>query len=234
MAAPGVPTLPSATRRPAGALGTFWGSTIGKKVVMAVSGLIMVGFVVGHVFGNLLVFRGAEQMNHYAAFLKSTGGLLWAVRGVLLASLVLHVVAAVQLTAAQRAARPAAYHRRDPQVSTIASRTIRWGGGLLLAFIIFHLLHFTLGTVHPRFSETDVYSNIVVGFSDWRVSAFYILAMAGLGLHLYHGAWSSLRTLGLHRASAAPLKRRLVLLLAVAVWLGFTAIPVAVLAGLVR
>ena len=140
-------------------------STIGKKAIMAVTGLIMVGFVVGHVLGNLLVFRGPERLNEYAALLRSTGGLLWAVRAVLLAAVILHIVAAVQLTRRKEAARPVGYSKHEPQVSTFASRSIRWGGLLLTAFIAFHLLNFTTGTFHPGpFGHTDVYGNMVRGF----------------------------------------------------------------------
>lgn len=212
----------------------FWQSTIGKKVVMAATGLIMVGFVVGHALGNLLIFQGPERVNAYAAFLKSTGGALWVVRGVLLASVVLHAVAAVQLTRRARAARPVGYEARAPQVSTLASKTIGWGGALLAVFIVYHLLHFTFGGVHPSFSHADVYSNMIVGFSNPVVSAFYIVAMAALGLHLYHGVWSSMRTMGVSPGSPHPLHRRVALVLAVLVWLGFTVIPVAVLAKVVE
>ncbi|MGH7717368.1 MAG: succinate dehydrogenase cytochrome b subunit [Gemmatimonadaceae bacterium] len=212
----------------------FYRSTIGKKLVMAVTGLIMVGFVVGHVSGNLLVFRGRTALNAYAAFLKDTGALLWLVRGLLLASLLLHVVAAVQLTRRDLQARPVGYGRREAQVSTFASRTIRWGGVALLLFIVYHLLHFTTGTLHPSFSRTDVYHNMVAAFQVWWVSAIYVAAMIALGLHLYHGGWAAVRTLGFSKPGENPLRHRVAAVLAVAVWLGFTVIPVAVLAGLVR
>src|SRR5215203_4211630 len=118
----------------------FWHSTVGKKVVMAVTGLIGVGFVIGHMVGNLQMFQGPAKMNAYGYFLKHTvGGALWLVRGVLLASVILHVVAAVQLTRRKQAARPVGYTKWEPQISTFASRTIRWGGFLLLAFIVFHI-----------------------------------------------------------------------------------------------
>ncbi|MGI9078885.1 MAG: succinate dehydrogenase cytochrome b subunit [Gemmatimonadaceae bacterium] len=209
----------------------FWRSTIGKKMVMAVTGIIMIGFVVGHLLGNLLVFRGPEKLNSYAAFLRGTGGALWMARLVLLASVILHVVAAVQLTRLERRARPIGYYRKEPQVSTLAARTIRWGGLLIFFFVVLHLLHFTTGTVHPTFNKTDVYANMISAFRVPWISALYIVAMAALGLHLYHGTWSSIRTLGMNRASRDPLKRRAAALLATAVWLGFTIIPVAILAG---
>ncbi|MDQ6830151.1 MAG: succinate dehydrogenase cytochrome b subunit [Gemmatimonadota bacterium] len=213
----------------------FWRSTIGKKIVMAVTGLIFVGFVIGHLSGNLLVFRGPEKINAYSAFLHSLGGLLWVVRVVLLVSVILHATAAYQLTALARAARPIGYAEYAPQVSTFAARTIRWGGTLILVFVILHLLHFTTGTLQPvPFSEHDVYANVVGAFRIWWVAALYIVAMIALGLHLYHGAWSSFRTLGAIRPSAHPLKRTVAAAVAVLVWLGFTLVPVAILIGYVR
>jgi succinate dehydrogenase / fumarate reductase cytochrome b subunit len=214
---------------------SVWRSTLVKRIVMAVTGLIMVGFIIGHVFGNLLIFRGPDALNHYAAFLKGLGELLWLARAILLVSVVLHVVAAVQLTRLAHAARPVGYHRRHPQVSTFAARTIRWGGALILLFVVLHVLHFTTGTIHPvRFSADDVYANVVGSFRVWWVSAFYIAAMIALALHLYHGAWSSFRTLGVSRTRSDPLHRNVATVVAAFVWFGFTAIPVAVLLGVVR
>ncbi len=223
---------------------TLYRSTIGKKVIMAVTGLLLVGFVIGHMAGNLQVFAGAVTMNEYASFLKSLGKFLWLARIGLLAALVLHVLMAWQLTRIKRNARPIDYARRQPQVSTVASRTMRWGGVLLLVFIVFHILHFTTGTLfpaasvpdaaYPGFSKTDVYGNLISGFRNLWVSAFYIVAMLFLMLHLFHGAWASVRTLGLTRASAHPLERRVATAIAVVVWLGFSVIPVAVLLGVIR
>ena len=215
------------------AVGRFWRSTIGKKIVMAVTGLIGVGFVIGHMAGNLQVFLGPEKFNAYAAFLKSLGGLLWLVRGVLIVAVVLHVVAAVQLTRMRGQARPIAYRSGgQKEVSTYASRTIRWGGALLLFFIIFHILHYTTLDIFPDYSHTDAYGNVIKGFSKWWVVLLYVVAMAALGLHLFHGAWSSLRTLGASPSSDQPLKRRIALVVAVVVWLGFTVIPLGVFFGL--
>ena len=214
----------------------FYQAAIGKKVVMGVTGLIGIGFVIGHMAGNLLVFRGADAMNAYARFLKNTGELLWLVRIVLISALVLHVIAAWQLTLQNRAARPVGYVDRKPQVTTLASRTMRWGGALLLIFIVLHILHFTTGTLKPGgvYDAADVYGNVVASFRIWWVSLFYVIAMISLGLHLYHGAWSSVRSLGFAQPSGNPLRRKVALAVAVVVWLGFTAIPVAVFAGLVR
>jgi succinate dehydrogenase / fumarate reductase cytochrome b subunit len=211
----------------------FWGSTIGKKVVMAVTGLIGVGFVIGHMLGNLQVFLGPAKFNAYAHFLRSLGELLWVVRAVLVAAVVLHVVAAVQLSRRRWVARPVAYKQGSQhEVSTLASRTIRWGGALLLLFIVFHILHFTTLDIFRDYSPTDVYANVMRGFGVWWVVLLYVAAMAALGLHLYHGIWSSLRTLGASKASTDPLKRPVAATLAIVVWLGFTAIPIAIFAGL--
>jgi succinate dehydrogenase / fumarate reductase cytochrome b subunit len=214
----------------------FYRSTVGKKIVMAVTGVIGIVFLIGHALGNLLAFRGPRALNSYSHFLKSTGELLWLVRAVLLISVVLHVTAAYQLTMQNRAARPIGYAHLDPQVSTFAARTMRWGGALLLVFIVFHILHFTTGTVRPAgfFSRGDVYANVVGSFRIWWVVLFYVAAMIALGAHLYHGAWSSVRTMGLAQPSEYPLHRRFALVLAVLLWIAFTAVPVAVVLGLIR
>jgi len=232
-------TVPSAaavprTRAQRGAIARFWHSSVGKKAVMAVTGLMMVAFLVVHVLGNLQVFEGPLKINEYSATLHGLGLLLWVARGGLLAALVLHVIAAYQLTRRSQGARSVGYADREPQVSTFAARTIRWGGVLLLVFIVLHLLHFTFGTIHPAFDRKDVYGNMVAAFQMWWVVVLYLLAMIGLGLHLYHGTWSSIRTLGLTRASTDPFRRRVSAALVWAIYLGFSIIPIAVLAGIVK
>src|SRR3954468_4260311 len=217
---------------------TLYRSTIGKKAIMAVTGLMLVGFVIAHMAGNLQMFAGPAKMNGYAAFLKSTGELLWIARLGLLAATILHVLMAWQLTRIKNAARPVGYQKREPQVSTLASRTMRWGGVLLLVFIVFHILHFTTGTVfpiasrpdaqYPAFSHTDVYGNVVSAFRNPFVVAFYVVAMLFLLLRLFHGAWSSVRTLGLSKPSRDPLHRRVSTVIAVVVWLGFVSLPLGV------
>ena len=202
---------------------------------MAVTGLIMVGFVIVHMLGNLQAFLGAEKLNSYGAMLHGPlHEILLLLRVVLLLSLILHVVAAIQLTRIDRAARPIGYARQEPQAATVASRTLRWGGVLLLAFIIYHLLHFTVGSVHPDFIEGDAYHNLVTGLRPPLVAVFYLLAMAGLGLHLYHGAWSGFRSLGAAKAGPNPLHRPIARVIAVLVWLGFSVVPVAVVMGWLR
>ena len=210
----------------------FWRSTIGKKVVMAVTGLIGIGFVIGHMLGNLQMFQGPAKMNAYAHFLKSLGELLWLARLIQLGAVILHVVAAYQLSRLRLQARPVGYARGGQrEVSTLASRTIRWGGVFILAFIVFHILHFTTLSIFRDYSETDVYANVVHGFRIWWVALIYLVAMVFLGLHLYHGTWSALRTIGASRPSPDPLRRRASLVVAAVVSLGFIAIVVAVFTG---
>ncbi|HEY8257386.1 MAG TPA: succinate dehydrogenase cytochrome b subunit [Gemmatimonadales bacterium] len=215
-------------------LRALWDSSVGKKAVMAVTGVIGVLFVIGHMVGNLQVFQGAERLNAYGALLHGPlNEILWAVRVILVLAVILHVVAAVQLTLRDRAARPVGYARRVPQVSTLASRTMRWGGALLLVFIVVHILHFTTGTIRPAgtFVPGDVYANMVAGFRIPWVATFYVVSMGALGLHLYHGAWSSMRSLGAAPASPHPLTRRLAAVIAVFVSVGFALVPLAVVAG---
>jgi len=216
-------------------LALFWQSSVGKKAVMAVTGLILVAYLITHVLANLLVFNGPERINRYAQLLHSSGAALWGARLILLAALILHIVAATQLAIRSRAARPEPYAGgRDPQVSTFAARTIRWGGALILLFLIYHILHFTTGTAHPDFVELNPHHNVTTGFRNPLVAAVYLLAMAAVGLHLFHGVWSSGRSLGLSQPSPRPLHRRVALVLAVFVWLGFTAIVIAGFLGLIR
>ena len=213
----------------------LWNTSLANKAVLAVTRLIMVAYLITHVLANLLVFQGPVQINAYSRFLHGTGGALWVARLVLLAAVVLHVVAAVQLTRRRQTARPVGYAaERQPQVSTLASRTIRWGGGLILVFLVFHILHFTLGTVHRSFVEGDPYHNVTTGFGNPLIVLFYEVAMAAVGLHLYHGIWSSGRTLGVSTPSPRPLRRQLALALSLLVWAGFTVIPIAVYAGVIQ
>lgn len=210
---------------------------------MAVTGLIGIGYVILHVAGNLQAFAGRDKINAYSALLHGPGAeLLWLMRAVLIVAVVLHVLVAFQLTRLARASRPVSYHDREPQVSTLASRTMRWGGVLLLAFIIFHLQHFTTRQVDPAgwahradaSGRYDIYGNMVASFKIWWVSAVYLVAMLALGLHLWHGVWSFGRTLGVAKPSAHPLRRRVAPILAVAIWLGFSLVPIAVLLGVIR
>ncbi len=212
----------------------FYGTTIGKKVVMAVTGLIVVAFLVGHMMGNLLVFAEPARLNAYAAFLKATPTLLWGTRLVLLASIVLHIFAAAQLTLLSWKARPKRYVKQRHIETTYAARTMRWSGPILASFIVYHLLHLTVGSVHPNFDEHDVWSNVVNAFSVWYVAAFYIVAVLSLGLHLYHGLWSLLQTVGVNHPRVNNLRRIVAAAVSLAVVAGYASIPLAVLTGLIQ
>jgi succinate dehydrogenase cytochrome b subunit len=212
---------------------TFYSTSIGKKVVMAITGLILFGFVIGHMLGNLQVFMGANQMNAYAAMLKANATLLWGVRIVLLVAVILHIVAAVQLTRMSQRSRPEGYHYKDVIQADYAARTMRWSGPIIAVFVIYHLLHFTTGSVHPQFDVHDVYRNVISGFRVWPVSLFYIIAMVALAFHLWHGVWSMFQTLGLINPNSDKIIHRLAAIATLALVIGFISIPMAVLAGLI-
>ena len=202
---------------------------------MGATGLILVAFVVLHMAGNLQFFSGADRFNAYSHLLQhDLIELTWLLRITLLAAVALHATAAVQLMRRNWSARPEAYHRREPQVSTYAARSLRWGGVYLLLFIPYHLLHFTIGTLHPAFMKDGAYNNVLIGFQVTWVAIFYLGAMVFLSLHLYHGVWATFRTLGLARPSPDPLHRRVALAVAVIVPLGFSLLPLSVLLGIVR
>jgi succinate dehydrogenase / fumarate reductase cytochrome b subunit len=215
---------------------SFLRSSIGRKLIMAFTGVILFGFVIGHMVGNLQVFQGPEKLNAYAETLRHLGPLLWAVRLVLLAAVGLHIWSAYSLTRTNWSARAVSYDRYKPQSSTYASRTMRWGGVLLLLFIVYHLLHFTFGTraVHPQFVAGDVYHNFITGFQNPLVSFFYIVSMLALGLHLYHGAWSILQTAGVSHPGLDRVRYGLAAAIAIVIVLGNISMPVAVMAGWLR
>ena len=207
---------------------------------MAVTGLLLVGFVIAHMAGNLKIYLGQEALDHYAHGLRTfgdpflpEGGFLWIARLGLLAAVAVHIWAAVSLTLISRAARPVGYEKWEADRSTYASRTMRFGGVIILLFVIYHLLHLTTGTLHPDFGSS-VYANVVTGFSVWWVSAAYIVANLALAFHLYHGFWSLFRTLGANNPRREALRRRSALAVAVIVAVGNISIPVSVLAGIVR
>lgn len=211
----------------------FYRTSIGKKVVMAITGLILFGYVAIHMLGNLQVFLGPEHLNNYAATLRSNLALLWTARLVLLTAGIWHIVAALQLTRMSQRSRPEGYYYKDVMEANYPSRTMRWTGPILAVFVIYHLLHFTTGTVHPHFDHADVYANVVTGFRMWSVAAFYIAAMMALGLHLWHGAWSMFQSVGLNNPRADRLLHRFAAIATVVIVMGFISIPVAILARLV-
>ncbi len=203
---------------------------------MAATGLLLYGFVVLHMLGNLQLFLGPEAINAYGRLLHDVlhGQGLWIARASLLLATVLHVWAAVSLTLANASARPVGYREWQAHDSTYASRTMAWSGPLLAAFLLYHLAHFTTGQAHPEFVKGDVYRNMVVGFQNPFASAFYVLAMLALGLHMYHGFWSMLQTLGLSHPRWNRVRRAVSWLLATLVVVGNISIPLAVLTGRVH
>ncbi len=215
---------------------TFLGSSIGKKVVMATTGLVLFGFVVGHMVGNLQVFLGAQALNEYAELLRHFlhGQGIWIARSGLLVAVALHIWAATTLTISNWSARPEGYREWQARESTYASRTMVWSGPILAVFILYHLAHFTTGAAHPDFVASDVYRNLVLGFQNPFASAFYILSMLALGLHMYHGAWSMLQTLGLSHDRWNPWRRVFAGAVTGLVVVGNISIPVAVLTGFVH
>jgi succinate dehydrogenase / fumarate reductase cytochrome b subunit len=218
----------------------FYRSALGKKAVMALTGIVLFGFVFMHMAGNLKMFMGAEAYNHYAEFLRSAGepmlphgAGLWMFRILLLACVTLHIMAATQLTLLNRRARPVAYSRRDAVQLGYAERTMRWSGYLLAIYIIYHLMHFTVGSAHPDFSITNPYSNVIIAFQSVPVVAVYIVANLLLGMHLYHGLWSLFQTLGWNHPRFNSWRRLFAVTFALVVTAGFLAVPIAVLSGLV-
>jgi succinate dehydrogenase / fumarate reductase cytochrome b subunit len=222
-------------------VGNFYRSAVGKKAVMAGTGVILFGWIFVHMLGNLKLYFGPEKMNHYAVWLRDLGapllpheGALWLSRIVLLVCVVLHIHAAVALTLMNRKARPLGYRDREYLAATYASRTMRWGGVIILLFVIYHLLHLTTGQAHPTFIKDDVYYNVVSGFQRWWVSAIYIIANLALALHLYHGLWSMFNSVGLNHVRFNPWRRTFATAFAVIVALGNISFPIAVLLGVVR
>ncbi|QEV21543.1 succinate dehydrogenase [Streptomyces alboniger] len=219
---------------------TLWDSTIGKKTVMAVSGLIMLLYLVAHMVGNLKIFFGPEEINHYAHWLRTVGEpfmhdewTLWLVRVVLVAAVVAHATSAYQLSRRDIRARPAKYVHKRAQ-ATFATRTMRWGGIILALFIVWHILDLTTGTVHPGgYQHLHPYQNIIDTFSTWYGNVIYIVAVVALGFHVRHGLWSAAQTLGVGTATRDRVLRPLANGLALVLTAGFVSVPVAVMTGLV-
>jgi succinate dehydrogenase / fumarate reductase cytochrome b subunit len=205
-------------------------------VVMAVTGAMMFVFIIGHLLGNLLVFAGPARINAYAQFLHFDGTLLWIVRGTLILAIILHIIATVQLAMRNWKARPIGYSRKEAINSSYASRTMYWSGPIVLVFIIFHLLQFTAGYIHPeaRFVEGDVYHNLVSGFQVWWVSAWYIFAITLLGFHLRHGLWSMSQSVGLAHPRHTQTLKRAAFWIATLIVLGYISIPISILLGFVK
>jgi len=224
-------------------VGRFLRSNIGLKVLMAVTGVVMFGYLIGHVSGNMLVFKGQAAINSYSQFLHESTGLLWGTRILLLVSVVVHIWATVRFLTLRNEARPVAYEMKVPHGTTWAARTMYWSGPIIALFIIYHILHLTTGTAHPHFNEiknldgkvtgVDVYRNLVEGFQRPVASLIYIAAMLAIALHLSHGVWSMLQTIGVNRPNWEPALRCAAVFLAIVICGGFIAVPVAVLLGFV-
>jgi succinate dehydrogenase / fumarate reductase cytochrome b subunit len=219
---------------------TLWQSTIGKKAVMAITGLIMVAFLLLHMLGNLKIFFGRHDFDAYAAWLRTIGEpvlhgawFLWIQRAVLLVAVVLHVVCAAQLSRRDLAARPTRYAHGQRAKASFATRTMRWGGVTLALFIIWHLLDLTAGVTNPDFDQGRPYHNVVVDFQTWWINIIYIVAVLMVGLHVNHGFWSASQTLGLNRPARDVAIRTVGTTLAVTITVGFLAVPVGVMTGLV-
>ena len=212
----------------------FYEATIGKKVIMAVTGCILFLFVTGHLVGNLQIYLGPEKLNNYAVLLHGLGSALWIIRLALLTTVVLHIVVALQLWLANRTARPMDYVKQGWVQASLASRTMIWTGALMAAFIIYHLLHFTTGQAHPSFNhELDVYSNIVNGFRQIPAAVAYIIAMVLLGYHLSHGVWSMFQSVGVNHPRLTPLLRKLAIIAAILIAAANISIPVSVWTGII-
>jgi len=211
----------------------FYRSTIGKKILMAVTGLVWVLFVIEHMAGNLLTLKSPEAINGYAALLKSSDEILWAFRIGLFIALVVHVDSMLKLTARNWTSRPARYAKVSHQTSSPAARTMRWGGVFLILWLVYHILHFTTGQAHPDFSHTDVYHNVTVAFQSGGKVALYGAAMVALGLHLYHGAWSMFQTVGANHPHLETPRRWLATAIAILIPLGFIAVPLAIYLGII-
>jgi succinate dehydrogenase / fumarate reductase cytochrome b subunit len=211
----------------------FWNTTAGKKAVMAVSGAVLAGFVAAHLLGNLQIFLGPDQFNGYARALHRLPELLWSVRLVLLVMVVLHIWSSLQLAVIRSEARPRGYARRTLDHSSYASRTMYMSGPIVAAFVVYHLMQFTFGTGGTPYDRFDAYQNVIDGFRVVPVSAFYIFAMALLCLHLRHGLWSLLQTLGFYHPRYLQRVRMAASVVALLIFVGFVSIPVAVLTRLI-
>jgi succinate dehydrogenase / fumarate reductase cytochrome b subunit len=219
----------------------FYRSTVGKKIVMGVTGALLFAFVLVHMVGNLKIYMGAEKFDAYATFLRDFGypalgheQFLWIARIGLLAAAGLHIFSAAQLYLISKKARKKGYKIKDDLSFSYASRTMRWGGVTLLLFVVFHILHLTTGTAHPDFVHGAAYNNVIIGFSDWYVAAFYALCMIPLGLHIYHGLWSATQTLALQHSAIKKWRRPFAVGVAILIAACNISIPVAVFAGFIR
>lgn len=219
----------------------LWKSTIGKKMVMAVTGMLMVAFLLAHMAGNLKIFFGPSDFDHYAHWLRTIGEpvlhdtwYLWIQRVVLGAATILHIVSAAQLSKRDVKARPISYAHGQRAKATFATRTMRLGGIILALFIVWHILDLTAGAINPHFAAGHPYHNVVADFQVWWINIVYIVPVVLLGVHINHGFWSAGNTLGLTKPGSEKALKIVGTVLAVVITLGFISIPCAVMGGLVR
>jgi succinate dehydrogenase / fumarate reductase cytochrome b subunit len=215
---------------------TTFNTTVGKKAALAVSGLVLFGFVIGHMLGNLQVFLGPKVYNGYAASLKAMPALLWGVRFTLLTSVLVHIWTALDLYARSIGARSVGYRVKRNVVTSYAAATMKYSGPILLLYIVFHIAHFTAPGLQlgaTPFSHTDAYANFVSGFKVPWVAGVYVLANLFLGLHLYHGSWSLFQSLGISHPAYNSWRKRIAVSLAIVVTIGNVILPLSVLAGIV-
>ncbi len=212
----------------------FYESTIGKKAIMAVTGLLLFGFLIAHMLGNLQIFIGRTVMNHYAETLHGNPALLWTVRIILLVSVALHVWASIQLSLLKKEARPVRYVKTGNVQASRASRTMMLSGPVIAIFVVLHLLHLTTGTIHPRFEELAAYDNVVAGFAVAPAAIAYVIAMIIAGCHLRHGVWSMFQSLGFSHPRYTPMIKAFATVFSWILVAGFISVPIAVLTGLVR
>jgi len=213
----------------------FYETTVFKKAIMASTGVVLFGFVIGHMIGNLQIYEGREKLDAYGQLLHSLPGLLWTTRIILLTCVSLHILTTVQLALLKKSARPVEYVKKDNSHSSYASRTMYWSGPIVLVFIIYHILHLTLGVVQPdTYQFGAVYDNLVHGFQNYAISGFYILSMVLLCIHIYHGAWSMFQSLGVNHPTYTPILRKFAALMAIVIFIGNISIPVSVMVGVIK
>jgi succinate dehydrogenase / fumarate reductase cytochrome b subunit len=224
------------------AISSFFSSSVGKKMIVAVTGVVLIAFVIGHLLGNLQIFLGPDWVNSYAEHLRELGPLLWVIRGFLLINVLLHIFYTISLTLENRRARPERYKKKEHVKATFASRTMALSGLIVLAFILYHLAHFTVRVTDPRFlllkndplNRYDVYSMMVYGFQNYFVSGFYVIGLFLLTLHLSHGSSSFFQSLGLNDKKLTSKLATAGRVFAWLLFIGYTSIPVAVLLHLVK
>lgn len=218
-----------------------WGTSVGKKTVVAVTGGIFLLYVIAHMLGNLKVFFGIEAFDAYAQHLREIGeaifgyeGVLWLLRVVLLTSLVLHMWAAFSLWYKAKKARPIGYQHRQRWEGSYAARTMRWGGVIIFLFLVWHILDLTTGTVNPLGGDESAYLKLVASFDRWYVALFYVLAVVALGFHIRHGLWSAIQTFGANSALKQNALKTFAFVVAAVITIGFAIVPLSVMFGLVR